>query len=149
MPITFHCLPVADRMVRSIGIRVAGSRSSDPSPPIRIPAYIAPRSPVQMPSLHALHGCGYRESPTSVGGRGDPLVHSGTVPPEPPPPSPVSPTPRVRNTYPCQARLSHYNRTRKEVRTDEHPEKVWRGGLPASGNSGRVLRLPWEEQTQR
>ncbi len=51
MPITFHCLPEADRMVRSIGIRVAGSRSSDPSPPIRIPAYIEPRAPVMLHSL--------------------------------------------------------------------------------------------------
>jgi len=62
MPITFQCLPVADRMVRSPGISVAGSRSSDPSPPTRIPACIEPRSPVRMPSLHALHGCGEPES---------------------------------------------------------------------------------------
>jgi hypothetical protein len=59
---TFHCRPVTDWMVRSIGIRGAGRRSSDPSPPIRRPAGIEPRSPVRMPSLHALHGCGEPES---------------------------------------------------------------------------------------
>ena len=48
MPITFQYLAVAERMVRSISISVAGSRSSDPSPPIRIPAGIDPRSLVRM-----------------------------------------------------------------------------------------------------
>jgi hypothetical protein len=40
--------------VPPLGIRVAGSCSSDPSPPIRIPACSESRSPVLMHSLHEL-----------------------------------------------------------------------------------------------
>ena len=36
-----------------------------------------------MSSRDALNGCGQRDAPTSVGGRGNPLFHCGSVPPAP------------------------------------------------------------------